>query len=320
VGNIKQLNRSQRLKPRGDVMDAPRKLGRPRKNFRAPILSDEQTQALHDAHPLNSDEVAAKAKAQMDPAERRMKDAERKRTQRAAEKAYREKRKALANKFSLRAWFAQNRAELTPDQIRELRARESSVLDTMWWAKKELDGTNDLNDGDYVSLELESELIREDINRYGTVVYYQREGSLAEAYRDDPEFADDVHKSGPAMFCGYNPNTVWLKFGILVALPSHFTTIGKFMMVKHQLHCGECGTNVGEPTFQIQIVYCDACTDARDTRVRQSYAKTLAAIFDKQMEKARGKAAAKQTPTDNRVTDDFTINTTLFGNRGSWMP
>jgi hypothetical protein len=176
-------------------MDKPKR-GRPRTNFRPPILADAQVLALQTSQ-------------QIAEAEARARDAERKRLERQRER----EAKTFGSIETTKALWEFNRTSLSEAELNALLERQEEMFDLIFCMRKYVDGiyeqTTDAEDR--VPVEAIAAEVEMEIKQHGVVTM---EIVLLDDYWKTPLYEKFQSEST-------SPTSIFARLGVVTAIPSH---------------------------------------------------------------------------------------------------
>jgi hypothetical protein len=176
-------------------MDKPKR-GRPRTNFRPPLLADSQVLALQTPQ-----QIAA--------AEARARDAERKRLERQRER----EAKMFGSIETKDALWEFNRSRVPEAELNALLERQEAMFDLIFCMRKYVDGnyeqTTDVDDR--VPVEAIAEEVELEVEQHGVVAM---EIVLLGDYWKTPLY--EKFQSEPT-----SPTSIFARLGVVTAIPSH---------------------------------------------------------------------------------------------------
>jgi hypothetical protein len=176
-------------------MDKPKR-GRPRTNFRPPILADAQVLALQTPQ-------------QIAEAEARARDAERKRLERQRER----EAKTFGSIETKEALWQLNRSLVPEAELDALLERQEAMFDLTFCMRKYVDGVYELTTDaeDRVPLTAIAEEVELEVKQYGVVTM---EIVLLDDYWKTPLY--EKFQSEPS-----SPTSIFARLGVVTAIPSH---------------------------------------------------------------------------------------------------
>jgi hypothetical protein len=176
-------------------MDKPKR-GRPRTNFRPPILPDAQVLALQTPQ-------------QIAEAEARARDAERKRLDRQRER----EAKMFGSIETKEALWQLNRSLVPEAELNALLERQEEMFDLIFSMRKYVDGTYEQTTDveDRVPVAAIAEEVESEVEQYGVVTM---EIVLLDDYWKTPLY--EKFQSEPT-----TPTSIFARLGVVTAIPSH---------------------------------------------------------------------------------------------------